>query len=41
MMSVGDAFTAWFIERASAVHGVDVSAPLTGSPSELVIDTGA
>jgi len=41
MMSAGDAFTAWFIERASAAHGIDVSAPQTGSPSELVIDTGA
>jgi len=41
MMGAGDAFAAWFIEQASAVHGVDVSAPLTGAPSELVIDTGA
>ena len=41
MTGAGDAFTAWFIERASAVHGVDVSAPLPGAPSELVIDTGA
>lgn len=41
MVSAGDAFTKWFIERASAVHGVDVSAPLPGPPSELVIDTGS
>ncbi len=41
MMGAGDAFTTWFIERASAVHGVDVSAPLAGAPSEQVIDTGA
>jgi hypothetical protein len=41
MTGAGDAFTAWFIERASAVHGVDVSAPMPGSPSEQVIDTGA
>ena len=40
MMGADDAFTAWFIERAKAVHGVDVSAPMTGSPSELVVDTG-
>jgi hypothetical protein len=41
MMGAGDVSTAWFIERASAVHGVDVSAPMPGPPSEQVIDTGA
>jgi len=39
MMSSTDAFTAWFIERATAVHGIDPSVPTTGSPSELVVDT--
>ena len=41
MMSAGDAFTTWFIERATAVHGIDVSAPMPGPPPEQVIDTGA
>ena len=39
MMGATDAFTAWFIERAQAVHGVDLTVPMTGSPSELVVDT--
>jgi hypothetical protein len=39
MMSAGDAFTTWFTERAKAIHGVDLTAPMTGSPSELVVDT--
>jgi hypothetical protein len=40
MMSSTDAFTAWFIERATAVHGIDPSSlPTAGSPSELVVDT--
>jgi hypothetical protein len=39
MMSAKDAFTTWFIERATAVHGFDVSALPTGSPSELVADS--
>ena len=40
MMGADDAFTTWFIERAKAVHGVDVSAPTTGGhPSELVVDS--
>ena len=41
MMGADDAFTVWFIERAKAVHGIDVSAPTTGDhPSELVVDSG-
>jgi len=39
MMGTRDAFTTWFIERAKAIHGVDLTAPTTGAPSELVIDT--
>jgi len=39
MMSATDAFTVWFLERAKAVHGVDLAAPMTGSPSELVLDS--
>jgi hypothetical protein len=38
--SATDAFTVWFLERAKAVHGVDLAAPMTGSPSELVLDSG-
>jgi len=40
MMSADDAFTKWFAERGAAVHGLDLTVPLTGSPSELVVDTG-
>jgi hypothetical protein len=39
MMGAGDAFAAWFAERAKAIHGIDLSAPMTGSPSELVVDS--
>ncbi len=39
MTSASDAFTTWFLERAKAIHGVDLSVPMTGSPSELVVDT--
>ncbi len=41
MLSADDAFTAWFIERAKAVHGVDLSVRPTSAPSEQVIDTEA
>ncbi len=41
MMSTGtDEFTTWFVERAKALHGVDISAPMTAAPSEQVLDTG-
>jgi hypothetical protein len=40
MMSADDAFTSWFAERGAAVHGLDPTTPMTGSPSELVADTG-
>jgi hypothetical protein len=39
MMGAKDAFTAWFIERGKAVHGLDPSALTSGPPSELVVDT--
>ena len=39
MVSATDAFTSWFVERAMAVHGVDLTAPMTGAPSELVVDS--
>jgi hypothetical protein len=40
MAAATDEFSSWFIERAEALHGVDMSElPTTGSPSELVMDT--
>ena len=39
MMSSTDAFTAWFVERATAVHGIDPSEPTSSPPPELVVDT--
>ena len=40
IMGATDAFTAWFIERAKEIHGVDPSSVTSGPPSELVVDTG-
>ncbi len=39
MLSADDAFTAWFAEKALAVHGVDLRARPTVAPPELVVDT--
>lgn len=39
MASATDEFTKWFVERAQAVHGVDLTAPMSGSPSQLVVDS--
>ncbi len=39
MASATDPFTTWFLERVKAVHGVDLTVPTTGSPSELVVDS--
>jgi hypothetical protein len=39
MMGATDAFSTWFLERARAVHGIDPTVPMTGSPSELVVDS--
>jgi LmbE family N-acetylglucosaminyl deacetylase len=39
MMSSTDAFTVWFCERVKTIHGVDLTAPMTGAPSELVVDS--
>lgn len=41
MMGADDEFTRWFMARAQEIHGVDLSVRPTGSPSELVVDTGA
>jgi hypothetical protein len=39
LMSAKDAFTTWFLERVMAIHGVDLSAPMTEAPSTLVVDS--
>jgi hypothetical protein len=39
MTSAKDAFTTWFLERVEAVHGVDLTAPMTEAPSTLVVDS--
>jgi hypothetical protein len=39
MMSATDEFTTWFIERATALHGIDLSTMRSAPPPELVIDT--
>lgn len=39
LFSKDDEFTRWFVENASAAHGVDISEPLTEAPSTLVIDS--
>ena len=40
IMSADDAFTTWFAARGAAVHGIDPRTPVTGSLSELVVDSG-
>jgi hypothetical protein len=39
MISGTDAFTTWFLERVKALHGTDLTVPMAGPPSELVLDT--
>jgi hypothetical protein len=39
MASATDPFTRWFVDRVKAIHGVDLTAPAPGAPSELVVDT--
>ena len=39
MVSKDDEFTRWFVENASAAHGVDLSQPLSEALSTLVIDS--
>lgn len=39
MVSKDDEFTRWFIEHANAAHDMDLSQPMPGSPSTLVIDS--
>jgi hypothetical protein len=39
MMGARDPFTTWFLGRVKTIHGVDLATPMTGSPSELVVDS--
>jgi hypothetical protein len=39
MVAAKDAFTTWFLERAKAIHGIDLTAPMTEAPSKLVVDS--
>jgi hypothetical protein len=39
MMATKDAFTTWFIERATAIHGLDPSTVAGAAPSELTVDS--
>ena len=39
MTSGTDAFTSWFLKQAKDVHGIDLTMPLNGSSSHLVIDS--
>ena len=39
LVSARDPFTTWFLERVKTIHGVDLAAPMTGSPSKLVVDS--
>jgi hypothetical protein len=41
MMAAKDAFTTWFLERVKAVHGVDLTVPMTEAPSKLIVDSEA
>jgi hypothetical protein len=39
LLSKNDEFTKWFVENASAAHGVDLSQPMSEAPSTLLLDT--
>lgn len=39
MIGATDEFARWFLERVKAIHGVDLAGPMTGAPSELVVDS--
>lgn len=41
LLAAKDAVTTWFLERVKAVHSVDLTAPMTDAPSELVVDSQA
>jgi hypothetical protein len=39
LLSKNDEFTKWFVENASAAHGIDLSQPMPEAPSTLLIDS--
>jgi hypothetical protein len=39
MASKDDEFTRWFIANANEAHDMDLSQPMPGAPSTLVIDS--
>jgi hypothetical protein len=39
LLGTNDEFTQWFVENASAAHGVDLSQPMPEAPSTLVLDS--
>ncbi len=39
MTSGHDAFTTWFVQKAREVHGIDISVPLNGASSRLIVDS--
>ena len=41
MMRDTDPFTTWFLGRVGEIHGVDLSAPMDGISSELLVDLEA
>ena len=41
MVNATDPFTKWFIDRAKAIHGIDLTKTAPGSPSVLVVDSEA
>ena len=41
MMNDTDPFATWFLGRVKEIHGVDLSAPMDGVSSEMVVDTEA
>jgi hypothetical protein len=38
-LALAGATTTWFLGRVKDIHGVDLAAPMTGSPSELAVDS--
>jgi hypothetical protein len=39
VVSSKDAFTTWFLGQVKSIHGVDLSLPMDGAPSQLVVDS--
>jgi len=39
LLSKDDGFTQWFVENASAAHGMDLSQPMLEAPSTLLLDS--